>query len=78
MPCVVILFANDHHLGDAHGHIEAVLVLNEHDILPLEAGHTSTADFTQKSYFIAYFHNKPSRITFSTSILFLSFKSSDS
>ena len=56
MSSIVIFFANDHHLADAHGHIEAVLVFNEHDILSLEARHTSTSDFTQKSHSIAYLH----------------------
>ena len=56
MCLIVILLANHHYIINCHGNVEAILILNQYDILALEARDYSAPYFTDKSYFIAYFH----------------------
>jgi hypothetical protein len=53
---VVVLIADHHHLADAHGYVEAVLILYQYDVLTLEARYATASHFTQKSYLISYLH----------------------
>ena len=54
---VVVFVAYHHDLIDEHRHLEAVLVLYENDVLPLETSYASTADLTEESHLISDLHD---------------------
>ena len=56
MRFTIVFLAYHHHIVDCHGNVEAILILNQYDILALEARDHSAPYFTYKSNFIAYFH----------------------
>ena len=46
MTGIIVLVAYNDYFREAHGHLEAVFVFNEYDILSLESGNFSATDFT--------------------------------
>ena len=52
----VVLVAYDYDLIDGHGNLETVLVLDQDEVVALEASDTATAALAEKSHFVAYLH----------------------
>jgi hypothetical protein len=52
----IVFFAHYHNFRHQHGHLEAIRILYEHDVLPLESGHTTSSYLIQEPYLITNFH----------------------
>ena len=53
---VIVLFVDNNHLAEGHGHLKTVGILHEDNILGLESGHSAAANLIDKFYLISNFH----------------------
>ena len=54
---IVFLIANNDNILHQHRYLEAVFVLDKHDVLALEATHSAASHLGEEAHLVAYLHS---------------------